>query len=80
MPTRRCRPPPRKRVAPQAALNAAIAQRRVRAAGLHVAPSNAAALALYRRWGFRVEGTVRDYYGGGRDALRMARDLGGPLP
>jgi hypothetical protein len=63
----------------QAAINAAVARRRVCGASLHVAPSNAPALALYRSWGFHVDAAVPDYYGPGLDALRMARDLEGPL-
>lgn len=47
---------------------------------LDVAPSNAAALALYSRCGFTESGRRKDYYakaGGGReDALQLAASLG----
>jgi ribosomal protein S18 acetylase RimI-like enzyme len=49
---------------------------------LHVAPSNAPALALYRACGFSVDSVVQDYYAPGAHAVRMALELGasGTLP
>ena len=52
----------------------------VAAITLEVRPSNAPALALYRRLGFVVEGRRRGYYRDGEDALilwRRARTCGG---
>lgn len=63
--------------AQQAALRAAKARRGVRAAALHVAESNAPALALYARLGFAPDATVHEYYGPSCHALRMMRDVGG---
>ncbi len=42
---------------------------------LEVDHTNAAAIALYERMGFRTTDTRPDYYGPGRDALHMRRDL-----
>ena len=42
---------------------------------LDVAEDNAAARALYRRFGFVETGRRRGYYGGGRDALLLSRTL-----
>lgn len=42
---------------------------------LEVAEDNAAALALYRSSGFQETSRRKDYYGPGRDALRMILDL-----
>ena len=44
---------------------------------LEVRADNAAALSLYGRNGFMVDGRRRDYYGRGQDAVLMSRDLGG---
>jgi ribosomal-protein-alanine N-acetyltransferase len=44
---------------------------------LEVRADNAAALALYARHGFAVDGRRRDYYGRGRDAVLMTLRLGG---
>ncbi|GBF92445.1 hypothetical protein Rsub_04549 [Raphidocelis subcapitata] len=60
----------------QAAIAAAAAQRRVACATLHVAPSNAPALALYRACGFADDAIVQDYYGRGAHAVRMVLELG----
>jgi len=43
---------------------------------LEVAEENAAALALYTSAGFAHAATRRDYYGPGRHALLLRRDLG----
>jgi hypothetical protein len=52
----------------------------VRGASLHVEPSNAAAVALYRAAGFEVEAEVPGYFGPGRGALRMAAEGIAPPP
>lgn len=44
---------------------------------LEVRADNDAALGLYARHGFEVDGRRRDYYGRGRDAVLMTRRLGG---
>ncbi|MGC6483070.1 MAG: GNAT family N-acetyltransferase [Synechococcus sp.] len=44
-------------------------------ATLEVARCNQAALALYRRCGFTIQGTRRSYYSDGRDALIQWLDL-----
>jgi hypothetical protein len=43
-------------------------------ASLHVAATNAAALALYAAVGFERDALLVDYYGRGRDAVRMRVD------
>ena len=43
-------------------------------ASLHVDPSNAAAVSLYRASGFVVDSRLEDYYSPGRAALRMIYD------
>lgn len=43
---------------------------------LEVEPGNAAALALYGRLGFRRLARREDYYGAGRPALVMQKELG----
>lgn len=47
----------------------------VRCLLLEVAEDNGAARAFYAREGFAPDGRVRDYYGRGKDALRMSRLL-----
>ena len=42
---------------------------------LEVRPSNEKAIALYQRYGFKVEGRRRNYYGDGEDALIMWKRL-----
>jgi ribosomal-protein-alanine N-acetyltransferase len=39
---------------------------------LEVEETNSGAICLYRKFGFEVSGKIKDYYGRGRDALRMA--------
>ncbi len=46
---------------------------------LEVEVGNEAALTAYERFGFEPVGRRADYYGPGRDALVMARDLRGEL-
>lgn len=68
------------RRARQAALRRAVHERHVTCAALHVEPSNAAAVRMYRRTGFEAEATVPDYYDAGRPAVRMTLDdVGGWL-
>ncbi|MCK4412147.1 MAG: ribosomal protein S18-alanine N-acetyltransferase [Candidatus Eisenbacteria sp.] len=58
------------------AILAEAERRGAREIHLEVRDSNAAALALYRRIGFRIVGRRRHYYGeGGEDALLMRQDL-----
>jgi ribosomal protein S18 acetylase RimI-like enzyme len=52
-----------------------LAARGVGRVYLEVDRTNAAAIALYRRLGFETTDTRVDYYGPGRDALHMRRDL-----
>jgi ribosomal protein S18 acetylase RimI-like enzyme len=66
--------PRRRRYKRQAALGPLAAQRRACAASLHVAATNAAALALYAAVGFERDALLVDYYGRGRDAVRMRVD------
>ncbi len=56
-----------------AALQAALDAKRCLCATLHVAPTNAAAFALYQRLGFVEDGLLTDYYSPGRPALKMIR-------
>ncbi len=42
---------------------------------LHVDTGNLGAIELYRREGYRVETTVYDYYGSGKDAIYMVKDI-----
>ena len=42
---------------------------------LEVRPSNEKAIALYKKYGFKVEGRRRNYYGDGEDALIMRKRL-----
>lgn len=60
-----------------AASQAALRWRRALCATLHVDPANAAALALYARFGFTEDGLLTDYYAPGRPALKMILDLAG---
>jgi [ribosomal protein S18]-alanine N-acetyltransferase len=68
----------------EALVNAACAAALVRGAGsmhLEVAVDNAAARALYKKLGFEVAGSRRDYYerpGGAVDAVVMRRSLPRP--
>jgi [ribosomal protein S18]-alanine N-acetyltransferase len=42
---------------------------------LETATSNKAAIALWREHSYRQLGTIEDYYGRGRDAFRMGKEL-----
>jgi [ribosomal protein S18]-alanine N-acetyltransferase len=42
---------------------------------LETATTNKAAIALWRKHGYRQLGTIEDYYGRGRDAFRMGKGL-----
>ncbi len=44
---------------------------------LEVSMSNLVALHLYLSEGYTVKGTIRDYYGEGKDAFYMVKDLAG---
>lgn len=59
-----------------AAVAAACAQPDVHRMLLEVSETNAAAVALYRRHGFRVVDRRRRYYADGTDALVLERHLG----
>jgi ribosomal protein S18 acetylase RimI-like enzyme len=48
----------------------------VREIGLDTAINNAAGIAFWRKHGYRIRGTRRDYYPGGLDAYAMAKGLG----
>ncbi len=52
-----------------------LAARGVGRVYLEVERANAPAVALYEGLGFHATGTLADYYGPGRDALHMLRDL-----
>ena len=43
---------------------------------LETATTNKAAIALWRKHGYRQLATIESYYGPGRDAFRMSKDLG----
>jgi ribosomal protein S18 acetylase RimI-like enzyme len=51
-----------------------LSDRGVRRVYLEVDCDNAPAIRLYERWGFRRVGTLSDYYGPGRDAVRMMHE------
>lgn len=42
---------------------------------LETATTNKAAIALWGKHGYRQVGTIEDYYGRGRDAFRMGKEL-----
>ena len=42
---------------------------------LETATTNKAAIALWRKHGYRESATIEDYYGRGRDAFRMGKEL-----
>jgi ribosomal-protein-alanine N-acetyltransferase len=42
---------------------------------LETATTNKAAIALWKKRGYRQAVTIQDYYGRGRDAFRMGKDL-----
>lgn len=43
---------------------------------LETATTNEAAIALWKKHGYRRLGIIEDYYGQGNDAFRMVKDLG----
>ena len=43
---------------------------------LETATNNKAGIALWRKHGYRQFATIESYYGPGRDAFRMSKDLG----
>jgi len=45
---------------------------------LETATTNKAAIALWKKHGYRQLGIIESYYGRGRDAFRMGKDLGAP--
>lgn len=47
----------------------------VRRVFLEVDKTNSGAICLYKRFGFKVTGYIKDYYGKGRDAQRMFLSL-----
>ncbi|KAF6264987.1 acyl-CoA N-acyltransferase [Scenedesmus sp. NREL 46B-D3] len=59
----------------RAALQVAIHERRALCSTLHVDASNAPAVALYCAAGFERDGTIADYYGPGKPALKLLADL-----
>jgi ribosomal protein S18 acetylase RimI-like enzyme len=62
-----------------AAAEAAAVERRCPRMRLEVHVANAAAIARYRRSGYREFGRYAAYYGDGGDALRLEKRLGPPL-
>ncbi len=54
--------------------------RNVRRIYLEVEASNASAIKLYQRIGFRKIGTLSDYYGDGKDGAHMMCDAGAAMP
>jgi ribosomal-protein-alanine N-acetyltransferase len=46
---------------------------------LETATTNKAAIALWRKHGYREIATLQNYYGRGRDALKMAKQFGAML-
>jgi ribosomal protein S18 acetylase RimI-like enzyme len=59
----------------QAALHVAIHERRVLCSTLHVDASNAPAIALYHKAGFKNDGVITDYYGPSKPALKLLADV-----
>jgi ribosomal protein S18 acetylase RimI-like enzyme len=59
---------------------AALVARGVKRIYLEVERSNAGAIALYERVGFRPIGTLADYYGPGRDGVHMMTEIATPAP
>jgi ribosomal protein S18 acetylase RimI-like enzyme len=47
---------------------------------LEVEDSNSSAIALYEHAGFQRTGTLSDYYGPGRAAVHMMREIEVPVP
>ncbi|HUT54210.1 MAG TPA: GNAT family N-acetyltransferase [bacterium] len=43
---------------------------------LQAAVDNDPAIALYKKWGFRIKAVLPDYYGQGKDAFLMDREIG----
>jgi [ribosomal protein S18]-alanine N-acetyltransferase len=48
--------------------------------GLDTAVDNAAAIAFWQKHGYRIRGTRKGYYPGGRDAYAMAKKIARKLP
>lgn len=57
------------------ALEDKLASRGVKKIFLEVESTNAGALALYHKCGYAGYGSRKDYYGAGRDALLMSKDI-----
>jgi ribosomal-protein-alanine N-acetyltransferase len=43
---------------------------------LQAATDNDPAIALYKKWGFTIRAVLPDYYGRGKDAFLMDREMG----
>jgi ribosomal protein S18 acetylase RimI-like enzyme len=60
------------------ASEANMARRSVRGVGLETATNNAAAIAFWKKHGYRVEGVLKRYYAGSLDAYEMKKVLRAP--
>jgi ribosomal-protein-alanine N-acetyltransferase len=58
-----------------ALLSFAIEAHRVKVWHLEVDPVNSAAIGLYEKHGFKKNRVIRNYYGQGKDAMQMSREI-----
>ena len=59
-----------------ALLNYVFSECRLKVWQLEVSETNKSALSLYHKFGFRKSRIIKNYYGQGRDAIQMRKEIG----